>query len=195
MAFTVCHPAFRSLRQWVCYHCWTSPGSFDNPCVSLLTPLCISERCFSVPALSRLLIRASGRHQTEQPCSLLLPQATGSLFSCIRSSNHTVVAWFSSLTRWKTKQRRRGRIYFPSCRQTELTHLVHLLDSARGRRWASRMGQGHLPASVLPWHGLSMAWNQSDKICMAKGGSKCQMLWEFPSVTILAISLYRMKVY
>lgn len=124
------------MRRWVCYHCRTSPGFFDNPRVSLLTPLCVSERRFSVPAPTRLLIHPSGRHQTEQPCSLLLPRATGSCFSCMRSCAHAVVAWLSSLTPWKTKQRRRGRIYFPSCRQTEVTHPVHLLDSARGRRWA-----------------------------------------------------------
>lgn len=90
----------------------------------------------------------------EQPGSLLLPRATSSRSSCIRSSDHSVVAWFSSLTRWKTKQRRRERIYFPPCRRAELTHPVRLLDSAQGGGGHPGLGRGHLPTAAPCCHGL-----------------------------------------
>lgn len=90
----------------------------------------------------------------EQPGSLLLPRATSSRSSCIRSSDHSLVAWFSSLTRWKTKQRRRERIYFPPCRRAELTHPVHLLDSAQAGGGHPGLGRGHLPAATPCCHGL-----------------------------------------
>lgn len=109
-----------------------------------------------------------GQARREQPGSLL-PRATGS--SCIRPSNRSAGAWFSSLTQWKTKQRRRENLFsIVLANWTDSSHTFARLSIRE--EVGNGAGARTSPAAVLCWHGLGLAWNPCQGVG-GKLGSKC----------------------